>query len=109
MNILSLAQKVMLPKKKLKAYRKKLKTISKSHTGKFIDSKSYNKYLKYIKSSLIWKKKRQEALEYYDNRCCSCGSKFNLQVHHKHYKTLFKESMNDLLVLCKYCHANHHK
>lgn len=108
-NILSLAQKVALPKKKLKAYRKKLKSISKSHTGKFVDSKAYNKYQKYIKSSIVWKEKRLQALEYYQNQCCLCGSRFNLQVHHRHYKTLFKESMGDLLVLCKYCHSNHHR
>lgn len=106
-NMLSLAQKARLPKAKLKKYRKKLSTIKKSYTGKFIDKDAYNKYKAYIKSK-EWAEKRELTLDYYGNQCCYCGNKYDLQCHHRHYRSLYKEKMTDLLILCRKCHANQH-
>jgi len=106
--MLSLAQKAMLPKRKLKAYRRELAQIDKTYTGKWIDKKAYLKYKNYISKSDKWREKRELALDYYGNQCCDCGGKYNLQVHHRHYQSLYKEKMTDLLVLCKDCHNKIH-
>lgn len=105
---LTLAEKTRLSKHKLKAYRDKLKKVTKTFTGVLIDKKAYNKYKRYIKSKW-WNLKREQALEYYQYRCGNCGSRYFLQVHHKHYKTLYKEQMCDLMILCKTCHKEHHE
>lgn len=107
---LTLAQKARLSKKKLKRYRKKIEGIKiiRTYTGALVDKKEYNKYKRYIKSKW-WSAKREEALEYYQNQCGVCGTRYNLQVHHKHYRTLYKEHMCDLMVLCEAHHKEVHK
>lgn len=39
------------------------------------------------------------------HKCERCEATKNLEVHHKHYETLFKEAPEDLEVLCIPCHA----
>lgn len=108
---LTLEQKARLTKGKLKAYRewllkqpKKVKT----YTGHLINEKDYNKYKKYLLSS-AWQKVRKQALEFYQYNCCKCGNRYNLQVHHRDYKNLYKETMIDVLLLCENCHSDEHK
>lgn len=61
-------------------------------------------YSAYIKS-YAWKKKRQVAIEKYENKCQRCGRMdLPLEVHHKHYRTLYYERFEDVEVLCTYCH-----
>jgi 5-methylcytosine-specific restriction endonuclease McrA len=56
-----------------------------------------------------WIAKRREALDHYGERCQRCGRKGGfLQVHHKHYRTMFREAMKDLEVLCRGCHKDEH-
>ena len=56
-----------------------------------------------------WKKKREEALEFYGRKCQACGSTESLQVHHLHYKSLHRENVEtDLEVLCADCHKFEH-
>jgi hypothetical protein len=44
------------------------------------------------------------------NRCCyACGVKRDLQVHHKTYKRIGKERLNDLVMLCGVCHKETHR
>lgn len=69
------------------------------------NKEEYQNYLRGTK----WRKFRLAALEYYGNRCGLCGSKFNLEVHHKTYQNLFKESIADVMILCTHCHKGHHK
>lgn len=67
-----------------------------------------SKYLKYLYSS-TWKDKRREALRLAGYRCCVCGTTNNLNVHHKHYKTLYRENpAEDLLVVCRIHHRMEH-
>jgi 5-methylcytosine-specific restriction endonuclease McrA len=108
--ILSLAQKARLSKKKLKRYRNKTKNVKivRSFTGVLVEKKKYDKYKRYIKSKW-WALKKEQALDYYEHRCGNCGSRYSLQVHHKNYKTLYKEQMCDLMLLCETCHLEHHK
>ena len=55
-----------------------------------------------------WRERRKEALEDADRMCDECGSKKTLHIHHKHYKSLFKEKEEDLVCLCKSCHEDVH-
>jgi 5-methylcytosine-specific restriction endonuclease McrA len=64
-------------------------------------------YYAYI-ASADWKRKRDGVIGRRGG-CEVCGTKHELQVHHKHYKTLTRESDGDLKVLCGGCHANHHE
>lgn len=66
------------------------------------------KYYSYLKSQQ-WKEKRKFALEFYGYNCGLCGSGHNLEVHHRNYKNLYKESMEDLMLLCETCHRNFHR
>lgn len=65
-------------------------------------------YQQYMKSSQ-WARKRAKARKHYGNKCCRCNSPHDLQVHHRHYRTLFREPMADLELLCRGCHQNEHE
>ena len=41
-------------------------------------------------------------------KCETCGSGDKLHVHHKHYRTLGRETPNDVALLCKACHEKVH-
>lgn len=71
-------------------------------------SKDKQKYYAYLHSQQ-WKDKRKVALEFYGNNCGMCGSKYSLEVHHRNYKTIFKERIEDLMILCETCHRKFHK
>ena len=60
-------------------------------------------YLEYIKSK-EWRKKRVVALIRANGFCERCGKQSKLQVHHRHYRTLFNEGPDDLKALCSRCH-----
>ena len=63
-------------------------------------------YDKYIKSE-SWANKRAFALYKANYTCQHCKEQGkNLEVHHKHYDTLYRERLNDVEVLCKSCHSN---
>ncbi len=65
-------------------------------------------YYEYIKSD-EWQEVRKRALEHYNWRCCICRNVDDLHVHHLHYKTLGREKLCDLRVLCKDCHKKIHE
>lgn len=70
----------------------------------------YNDYKSYI-SSYDWQVKADSLKRDVGYRCEKCGaknSKSKLHVHHKHYKTLYKERRKDVTVLCERCHAAAH-
>jgi len=90
--------------RKIKSYsRKNLKY------GKFLTKEEYLNYL----NSKKWKKKREKFLKYFNYRCFFCKeTKWDytkeklkdLEVHHRDYKTLGRERINDIIVLC----SKHH-
>lgn len=43
-----------------------------------------------------------------DANCKSCGSGDRLHAHHRHYRTIGRERMDDLVTLCAGCHAFEH-
>lgn len=68
----------------------------------------FTSYTEYLRSPQ-WQKKRRRAFKKYGKACSVCGATTQLQVHHRHYKTLYRESVDDLAILCAGCHANHHE
>lgn len=72
----------------------------------------YNKakYIAYLNSPQ-WKRKRRQKAKEQDYFCEICGLKLKkgFHIHHKHYKTLKREAMTDLLFLCSDCHKIVHE
>jgi 5-methylcytosine-specific restriction endonuclease McrA len=56
-----------------------------------------------------WQRKREGVLQRRGRKCEQCGNLNQIQVHHRHYRTLGKESDGDLQILCHGCHSNHHE
>lgn len=70
--------------------------------------------LKEYYSSELWKKKKKEFKEKMKKEdlvfCFCCGRFSNyLQVHHKSYKSLCDENLDQLCYLCSSCHEKVHK
>jgi len=97
------------------AYNKlkpKIKKSKKNNRKNKISGRSQTnwrgKYKEYLKSKQ-WLIKRKSAIKYYKGRCCRCGSKYRLEVHHLNYSRLGNEKMSDLLLLCADCHRIEHE
>lgn len=58
-----------------------------------------------------WKdvRKRYWKSKLHNHTCYACGSKQNLQVHHKTYKRIGQEYLRDLCLLCGDCHRQAHQ
>lgn len=67
-------------------------------------------YAQYLQSE-HWKdvRKRFWNSKLHNNSCYACGNKNNLQVHHKTYKRIGHEKLNDFLLLCDDCHKETHQ
>ncbi len=65
-------------------------------------------YSAYIQSR-AWKIMRQRRLSLDGGKCQVCGSNFELDVHHKTYKRLGHENMDDLVTLCRPHHRKIHE
>lgn len=63
--------------------------------------KSYQEYL----NSWYWEDKKKCVMK---TECEKCGSKKQLQVHHKTYASLCNENQHDVICLCKQCHEEEH-
>ena len=55
-----------------------------------------------------WYATREAAKRRANYSCEICGRKDNLQVHHKHYHSLWRETPEDLRCLCNECHKQQH-
>jgi len=67
-------------------------------------------YAKYLKSP-HWKAKRKEAIQAHGCKCSRCGRQmgsYYMRVHHKSYANLGNEPLDDLEVMCVFCHEVHH-
>ena len=65
-------------------------------------------YKDYLNTS-EWKAKRKKALKSADYKCQLChADNVELNVHHNNYERRGEEKSDDLIVLCKKCHAKHH-
>lgn len=53
---------------------------------------------------------KKEVRAKYKNKCAHCGSKENLQLHHKeHFSKGGQNTVDNLILLCVTCHAEQHK
>lgn len=66
--------------------------------------KQYKRYLNTKK----WKDKRIELFNIRGEKCEKCGSKNDLHIHHLTYENIFNEKLEDLQILCKFCHKAEH-
>lgn len=77
----------------------------------FLDERdNYTDYRSYI-ASREWGIKSYALKQAVGFRCQKCGrggDRKTLHVHHKHYKTLYKERRKDLEVVCVGCHKQYH-
>lgn len=64
-------------------------------------------YREYIQST-AWRMRRNQAVRDAGYRCQRCNGKRDLQVHHRSYENLGRETSADLEVLCASCHGDHH-
>ena len=65
----------------------------------------YQRYL----TTRHWRQTRRRVLKARGGRCAMCGIVSERpQVHHRHYKTLWREQNGDLQVLCRGHHETHH-
>ena len=72
-----------------------------------VSNKRKKEYHAYLKSDQ-WKMMRLGLLLMRGNKCEVCGELDSLQVHHKHYRNIFKEKLEDLMVVCSSCHQEIH-
>lgn len=70
-------------------------------------SSRYGPYQEYLQSD-AWRQKRAFMLRRAGGCCQLCNAKGPLQVHHRTYERIFRERPEDLIVLCRACHARHH-
>lgn len=56
-----------------------------------------------------WQLVRAAALARANYQCAECGKPNELQVHHRHYRTLGNEQPGDVIVLCEWCHDLAHR
>ena len=66
------------------------------------------RYRKDYYKSKAWKEVRELKFEEVGRECEKCGVTENLHIHHEEYKTLGREKLSDLQVLCRKCHNIEH-
>lgn len=67
----------------------------------------FNSYKDYLLGA-HWVKFRKEIIS--SRKICQhCCSKKNLNIHHKNYNNLGKETNEDVIILCNNCHSRFHK
>ncbi len=102
-------------KPKSKKKRKNKKRIMNAFQAKLEKYKDYvlpcnwtkEDYKKYLFSAW-WRAKRQEKMVEQSRKCERCGKPAK-EVHHKHYRTVGAEKLEDLEALCSECHSEEHK
>ena len=57
----------------------------------------------------VWWKALRMQVRKERGRCARCGSAKRLEVHHLNYTRLGREPREDLEVLCRTCHGDHHR
>ena len=65
---------------------------------------SYNKFVyKQYLVSPHWKKLEIKALKRANYKCEKCGSDNNLKCQHRNFDNLYRETLDDLIILCDKC------
>lgn len=66
-------------------------------------------YKEYLKTKHWQNIKNKMYKSKYKYECYCCGAKRGLQLHHKSYKRVGNEKLNDLIYLCGNCHELVHE
>ena len=77
--------------------------------GKWGGYESYDDYLWYSEHWWEYKRQKREKLGPEGWKCCTCGSRDKLQVHHNTYERIGRELDSDTTVLCDDCHGLFHQ
>ena len=86
----------------------KVKGFPKYHINQELDDKIQT-FLRYI-SSKKWRELRESRLKIDDYQCVLCKIKEGILIcHHLTYARLYKENLNDLIILCSKCHDRIHR
>src|SRR4051812_40144247 len=64
-------------------------------------------YREYLRTA-HWQRVRVLALERARHACALCPAAERLEVHHRSYARKGFEQPEDVIVLCRHCHARHH-
>ena len=64
-------------------------------------------YYEYLNTE-HWKNIKQIMYKKYRYECCVCGSHFGVSIHHKTYKNVGNEPLEDLVYMCRSCHKLYH-
>lgn len=72
-----------------------------------MQSSTQIKYDEYINSS-AWTERKEGFFLTHSEECSACGNTNAVDLHHKTYTRLGLEDDNDLVALCKTCHAQYH-
>ena len=67
----------------------------------------YFRYASYIQSP-FWRRKKAEYQAEFGIHCEVCGPDMGVDIHHISYQTLFSESHEHLMCLCRKCHKRSH-
>jgi len=67
----------------------------------------YDEYREYLFSDK-WKSKKNQVIERGNRICEICEKRYIEHTHHRTYKKLYNEPLEDLLGLCWECHGNIH-
>ena len=65
-------------------------------------------YQEYLRTA-HWQRQRTYALERAGQLCELCAQDHELEVHHRTYARVGFERPDDLVVLCRSCHRDHHR
>lgn len=90
-------------------FKTKSERISEFHAE--IRSMGYSSYSEYLRSDhWLETKRRFRASKLYKHKCSACGNDQSpMFIHHKTYKRIGRERLNDLIEVCGSCHSAIHK
>ena len=96
-------------RQKINEVKNRLKKLSRNGKSKKVKPKKkrLTKYQKYLLSD-EWAKLKIDLYAHRGRWCQKCGSSTRLQIHHLHYRNIYKEEPEDLLILCRACHRAEH-
>lgn len=66
-------------------------------------------YLWYLQESPHWELRRDLYKAIHDDMCEICNRPWGCQLHHRHYRTLGREEVGDLMFVCLTCHKKIHE
>jgi hypothetical protein len=89
------------------AFRELDLSILRRKKGERLDGLHLAAYKAYLQTPQ-WREVRVRALRRAKSRCQLCSKSKGLEVHHRTYKNIGREKLEDVIVLCFLCHGKFH-